>query len=153
MDVKYINPFLEAVTKILGDFGITEVKKGKIILKDTMRVDMDITSIVGIVGAIRGNVGYSLSEETAKKIVSAMMMGMPVEELGSIGRSAIAELSNMFTGTASAIISNAGDVLDITPPSIIFGKEIYFIISSIQTVSILMETPIGNIEVNIGLEV
>jgi chemotaxis protein CheX len=78
---------------------------------------------------------------------------MPVDELGSIGRSAIAELSNMITGTASALLSNFCDVVDITPPSIIFGKEIYFIISSVQTISVLMETIYGNIEVNIGLEI
>lgn len=153
MDIKYINPFLEAVVKILGDFCISDVKKGKIDVKDNMRVDMDITSIVGIIGGIRGNIAYSLSEDTAKSIVSAMMMGMPVDELGSIGRSAIAELSNMITGTASMILADAGNVIDITPPSIIFGKEIYFIISSVQTISVLMETPLGNIEVNIGLEI
>ena len=153
MDIKYINPFLEAVVKILGEFGIQDIKKGKIVVKDSMRVDLDITSIVGIIGGIRGNIAYSLSENTAKNIVSAMMMGMPVDELGSMGRSAISELSNMITGTASTLLSTTGEIIDITPPSIIFGKEIYFIISSVQTISVLMETSVGEIEVNIGLEI
>lgn len=153
MDVKYINPFLEAVAKILSSFGIQDVKRGKIILKDNMRVDLDITSVVGLIGGVRGNVAYSLSEETAKSIVSAMMMGMPVEELGALGRSAIAELSNMITGTATSILSQDGALVDITPPSIIFGKEIYFLISSVQTISVDMVTVFGQIQVNIGLEV
>jgi chemotaxis protein CheX len=153
MDVKYVNPFLEALTRILSSFGIADVKRGSIKLKDNMHVDLDVTSLVGITGQIRGNIAYSLSQATAKKIVSAMMMGMPVEKLDAIGRSAIAELSNMITGTASSILSECGHLTDITPPSIIFGCDIYFIISSVQTVSVEMETSVGKIEVNIGLEI
>jgi len=43
--------------------------------------------------------------------------------------------------------------LTITPPSIIFGKDVYFIISSVETLKIDMETSLGKVEVNIGLEI
>ena len=58
-----------------------------------MYVDTDITAVVGMVGQVRGNIAYSMAEDTAKKIVSAMMMGMPVEELDEMGRSALGEFS------------------------------------------------------------
>lgn len=153
MDVKYINPFLVSVKKILESYNITDVKRGNIKKKENMHVDMDITSVVGLIGGVRGNVAYSLSQQTAIQIVSAMMMGMPVTEFDAIGRSAIGELANMISGTATGILSQEGAIVDITPPSIIFGKDIYFIISSVETITVDMDTPYGRIEINIGLEV
>ncbi|MFZ5985949.1 MAG: chemotaxis protein CheX [Bacillota bacterium] len=153
MEVKYINPFLTAVKNILESYSIEGIKRGNISKKDNMNVDLDITAVVGLIGGIRGNVAYSLSQETAKGIVSAMMMGAPVEEMDSLARSAIGELSNMITGTASGILAQDGAMVDITPPSIIFGKEMYFIISSVETISVDMDTPYGKIEINIGLEI
>lgn len=153
MDIRYINPFLEALVNTLQQFGVGEVKRGAVRKKERMIVDMDITSIIGLVGDIRGNIAYSLSQETAKPIVSNMMMGMPVTELDAMARSALGELANMVTGAAGTILSNSGTFVDITPPSIVFGEDIYFIISSVDTLTIDFETPYGKIEVNIGLEI
>jgi chemotaxis protein CheX len=153
MDVKYILPFLESLKSILEQLGVGDIKRGSMQKYDIMHVNTDITAVVGVVGQIRGNIAYSMSEATAKKIVSAMMMGMPVEQLDIMGRSAIGEFSNMVTGNASILLSNNGIGVDITPPSIIFGRDIYFIISSVETLSIDMETSLGKIEVNIGLEI
>lgn len=153
MDVKYINPFLDGLKQVLQNFGIETTQKLSISKKDNMNVDLDITSVIGIIGDLRGNIAYSLSNETAKNIVSGMMMGMPVSEIDSMGRSAIGELSNMITGTASSIFASNSVSIDITPPSIIFGEEIYFVISSVQAITVKVETSAGLIEVNIGLEV
>ncbi len=153
MDVKYILPFLESIKSIMEQFGIADIKRGKLAKRDIMHVSTDITAVIGVVGQLRGNIAYSMSTDTAKRIVSAMMMGMPVDQLDEMGRSAIGEFANMVTGNASILLSSNGLEVDITPPSIIFGRDIFFIISSVETISIDMVTPLGNIEVNIGLEV
>lgn len=152
MDVKYILPFLDGLINILEQFGMTDIKRSGLYKKDYMAVDKDVTAIIGIVGELRGNVAYSMSQDTAKQIVSAMMMGMPVEDMNEIARSAVGELSNMVTGNASTLLSGNDINVDITPPSIVFGSGIYFIISSVDTITIDLETPAGSIEVNIGLE-
>ncbi len=153
MDVKYILPFLESVKSVLEQFGVENIKRGQLAKKDIMHVNQDITAVVGVVGHIRGNIAYSMSEDTARRIVSAMMMGMPVEQLDEMGRSAIGEFANMVTGNASILFSNSGLEVDVTPPSIIFGKDMYFIISTVQTIKIDMETSLGKIEIYIGLEI
>ncbi len=153
MDVKYILPFLESVKSVLEQFGVTDIKRGQLAKNDIMHVNQDVTAVVGVVGQIRGNIAYSMSEDTARRIVSTMMMGMPVEQLDEMGRSAIGEFANMVTGNASILFSNTGLEVDVTPPSIIFGKDMYFIISTVQTIKIDMETSLGKIEVNIGLEI
>lgn len=153
MDVKCILPFLESVKSVLEQFGVTDIKRGQLAKNDIMHVNQDVTAVVGVVGQIRGNIAYSMSEDTARRIVSTMMMGMPVEQLDEMGRSAIGEFANMVTGNASILFSNTGLEVDVTPPSIIFGKDMYFIISTVQTIKIDMETSLGKIEVNIGLEI
>ncbi len=153
MDIKYILPFLDGLKNILEQFGMVGIERSGLYKKDYMAVDKDVTAIIGIVGELRGNVAYSMSQDTAKNIVSSMMMGMPVEELDEVARSGIGELSNMVTGNASILLSENDVNVDITPPSIVFGSDIYFIISSVDTITVDLKTPAGEVEVNIGLEI
>lgn len=152
MDIKYILPFLQSLKGILEQFGVRDIKRGEMIKKDIMHVNTDITAVIGVIGEMRGNIAYSMSTDTARGIVSAMMMGANVDQMDEMGRSAIGEFANMVTGNASILLSNSGLEVDITPPSIIFGSDIYFIISSVETLTIDMDTSLGKIEVNIGLE-
>lgn len=152
MDVKCVIPFLEAVKFTLEQFGIGDVKRGGIKKKAALEISTGINSVIGIVGNIRGNVAYSMSENTAKNIVSAMMMGMPVTEIDDIGKSAIGELSNMITGHASVALSDNGYKINITPPLIMVNDCNSSIVSYIETIAVEMETSAGKIEVNIGIE-
>lgn len=152
MDAKYLNAFLESLQRVLTSFGAVSIKKTNVQIKENMSVDMDITSVVGLIGKIRGNVAYSFSLDTAKRIVSSMM-GASIAEMDAMGRSAIAELTNMITASASIMLSGKEMAMDITPPSIIFGKEMLFIISAVPAITIDIETSFGNIQVNIGLEI
>jgi len=152
MDIKYINPFLEATFSVLKQFGMADVKRGRLLKKEKMQVDLDITSVISTVGQVRGNIALSMSESTAKGIVSTMMMGMPVEAIDEIAISAIGEFTNMITGSAAVIFSQNELFVDATPPSVISAQDVFFIISSVETLAIDIETPHGKIEMNIGLE-
>lgn len=152
MDVKYINCFLDSTKAVLQEFGIKDIRPGDVRIKDKMTVDRDLTVIIGIVGELRGNIAYSMCEATAKNIVSNMMGGAYIEKLDEMGRSAIGEISNMIMGKASSLLEKNKIDTNITPPSIIFGKDMYFIISIVNTIEVNMETSIGKIQVNIGLE-
>ena len=150
MDANHVNPFLRAVELVLGQLGISDIKKGEIKVKDEMYVERDITAFLGIVGEIKGNVSYSFDFQTAMKIVS-YMVGIPVTELREFERSALAELANMITGNAVGGLKGYRD-LDITPPSVIMGHDIFFVIGTVPTLMISIETSVGVIEVNFGLE-
>ena len=150
MDANHVNPFLKAVELVFGQLGICGIRKGEIKIKDEMYVERDITAFLGIVGEIKGNVSYSFDFQTAMKIVSHMV-GMPVTELREFERSALAELANMITGNAVGGLKGFKD-LDITPPSVIMGNDIFFVIGTVPTLMISIETSVGVIEVNFGLE-
>ena len=42
--------------------------------------------------------------------------------------------------------------LDITPPSVIMGHDIFFVMGTVPTLMISIESSVGVIEVNFGLE-
>jgi len=58
MNAKFINPFLVAVDSILKQFGVADIRRGAVAVKDEMVIEQDVTTFVGIVGDLRGNVAY-----------------------------------------------------------------------------------------------
>jgi chemotaxis protein CheX len=152
MDIKYVNPFIQGLFSVLGQFGVTDVVKSKLSKKETLSVTHDITSISGLTGDIGGNIAYCFPEETAKNIVSKMMMGMPVEQLDQMGRSALSEFCNMITGNAIAKFGSDNSPVKATPPSVVIGKDVFMVISNVDTLAIEFSSSIGTIELNIGLE-
>ena len=107
-------------------------------IHDAIAVELSLT------GDIVGNVLIRFNEENAKKVASAMMMGMPIEELDDMALSALAELGNMIMGGASIELSNVGLNTDITTPTILKGDvDIY------DTISI----PISNDDIRIVIDV
>ena len=122
MDVKHINPFLDAFTSIMPQLGLTDVKKNGIMIKERFIKSPGVMIIVGLIGDIKGNVIYATTIDNAKKIASIMMMGMPVDELGELAQSAISELTNMLTANAAINFSNEGINIDISTPTLMHGK-------------------------------
>ncbi|BDU50048.1 chemotaxis protein CheX [Haliovirga abyssi] len=152
MRVEYINPFVAATFEILKTVANVTPKKGKVILKNEPVPSYGVSVLVGVVGEVKGQIAYSLSEEAAMKIASAMMMGMPVEEFDEMAKSAISELANMITGNASTQISAQGLVVDISPPTLVTGSNVHISTGNMQTIVIPVETELGIFEINIALE-
>ncbi len=152
MSTQYMDPFIVAVEKVLSKYGVVDIKTGPLQKKEKMYIESDITAIIGLVGNIRGNVAFSLSTDTSKKILSVMLDGELVPEMDAMARSAIGELANMITGTALTLLSKTGAITDITPPSVIFGKDVFLILSSIPAIEAIISTQLGDVMVNIAFE-
>ncbi len=151
MDVKYINPFLEAFTVVMPMLGLTDIKKNGISLKGRNIESNGVMIIVGIIGDIKGNVIYSTSIENAKKIASTMMMGMPVDELNELAQSAISELTNMLTANAATNYSTMNVNINISTPTLMYGE---FSANSSADKVLCVEMLINGMsfEVNVALE-
>ncbi len=152
MKVEYINPFIKSAFEILQQVASLNPKKGKLVMKNKPVASYGVSVLVGVVGEVKGQVAYSLSEETAMKLASRMMMGMPVEEFDEMAKSAISELANMITGNASTSLSAGGLDVDIAPPTLVTGSDVSMTTSNIQTIVIPLETEIGIFEINMALE-
>lgn len=152
MNVRHINPFLLAIENVLAQFGVTEVNRGTVYVKEEMVIEEDVSAFVGIVGDIRGNIAFTFTEKTAKNLASTLMMGMPVNQLDEMSRSAISEAANIFAGNAGGLLEQDNVKIDITPPSVVVGENVFMVLSSVQTLIVTMATPLGDIKVNISLE-
>jgi chemotaxis protein CheX len=152
MNTQYMDPFVIALETVLTKYGVADIQTGQLQKKENMYIESDVTAIIGLVGNIRGNVAFSLSVDTSKKILTVMMDGEPVPEMGDMARSTIGELANMITGTALTLLSKTGTTTDITPPSVIFGKDVFFILSSVPAIEAIIKTQLGDVTVNIAFE-
>jgi len=153
MDVKMYTPFIEAFFQVLPSLGFKDVKRGGLELKDKLIATMNVIALVGLSNEVRGNVAYSMTEVTAQKIASIMMMGMPVEQFDDMAQSAVAEMANMLAASATFGLEYSGFAVSISPPTLITGRNINAMVSQVKTLAVEMTTEAGSIEVNIGLEI
>lgn len=152
MDVKYANPFIESFTTIMPQLGYNHIQNGDLTQKGQELINSGVNIIVGIVGEIKGNVVYSIDLENAKNIASTMMMGMPVDELDEMSKSALSELANMLTAGAATAFYDMGIKVDISTPTLLEGKNVSIKMSSDQVLSVRLLADETAVEINIAIE-
>ncbi len=152
MDVRHVNPFIESFTTVMPQLGFGNIQRGNLSVKGQELTYSGVIIIVGIVGAIKGNVVYCIDMEAAKKIASTMMMGMPVDTLDEMSRSALSELTNMLTANAATSFFNAGITMDISTPTLLYGENISVKMSSNQVLCIQLLADEYPVEINIAFE-
>lgn len=152
MNIEYVNPFIEASQAVLKQVSNIDAKLGKVFLRSSPYKGESILIIVGITGKIRGQAIFTMTKEVAFKIASAMMFGMPVDELNDISKSALSELTNMILGNTATILYNKGIGIEITPPSLLLGENLQISPSKMKTICIplyLSETEILEIDISV----
>ena len=122
MDVKLVNPFLEATVNVLKTMAFTEVTAGKPFLKDGKEAHGDITGIISFSGDATGSLSITFTEECIVKIVSSMF-GEQVEGINEEVRDAVGELTNMISGDARRKLQQHGYAIRAAIPSVVSGKN------------------------------
>jgi chemotaxis protein CheX len=148
----YINPFLKAASYVFEQFHLPcQIENPSI--KGSPFSGLDVLTVVGITGDIRGQMYLGGSMSSILNIVSAMMGGAPVSSLGSLEQSAISELANMICGNAMSFFSQEDISLDITPPTLIMGKQIEISAVKMRVLSIPIILNLNDhLEMNIVFE-
>ena len=151
MDVKHINPFIQAFFNIMPQVGFSDIKKQGITVENNIKSKGIIINL-GIVGDVKGNVAYIMDMESGKKIASKMMMGFPVNELDDMAQSAISELTNMLTANASINLSNIGVNINISTPTLMYGENIQIKMNTEKVLNVKLTADDIPIDVNIALQ-
>jgi len=121
MKNKFAEPFVNSFLSVMPQLGFEDVHTGSIKEMGKTIESPGVIVILGVVGELRGNVIYGMNEESAKKVASTMMMGMEVTEFDAMAQSAVSELSNMLTATASTEFTGLGIKTDISTPTLMYG--------------------------------
>ena len=120
--VEHINPFLASAAMILDQVCQVKISAGKISLDNAFIDGEPMFIMLGVTGEITGQVCMVFGIDVAKEIASRMMMGMPVNEIDDMAKSALSELGNMIMGNAATILSGDNILIDITPPTLGTGS-------------------------------
>jgi chemotaxis protein CheX len=123
MDVRIINPFLEAAINVIKTMADIAPKPGRPFLKKNEYAQGDVSAIIAVSGAAYGTMSLSFSESCIKVIVSKLLR-MDVTELSDEDiKDAVGELTNMICGDARRILGEEGISLQAGIPTIVTGKK------------------------------
>lgn len=124
MDVKLINPFLQAFAEILPQIGFNTVEKaGLSLVNDTLEYNGVLINI-SFVGPLKGVILTTMPVDNAKQFAKKMTMGMEFAEFDAIAQSAVSEMTNMVCANACTQFSEIGmEGLDISPPTVLVSEK------------------------------
>jgi chemotaxis protein CheX len=152
LNVEYINPFISVSVNLMKMVCNETASRGKVFIKNSTFASDNVVIIIGVAGEIKGQVFFSMNNITACNIASTMMFGTEVKELDDMAKSAIAELGNMIMGNVSTEFFNNGIKIDITPPTVLVGKDMALSTRGLKTICIpLLLEKLGKIEIDVAL--
>jgi chemotaxis protein CheX len=122
MDVKLINPFINATLHVLETMAFMTVKPGKPYLKRDNVAKGDVTGVIGLTGVANGTISVTFQERCILSIVSNML-GEKMVQLNEDIADAVGELTNMVSGQARRELEEIGRVFRAAIPSVIMGKS------------------------------
>lgn len=149
-NVKFMNPFVDAASEVLAAEVQTTIERGTLGLQKSALTTNDITVLLSLVGQIEGVVLYEMSTKTGLALVSRMM-GQEFPEFDNLAQSGVAELGNVITGQATIKLSREGYNVDISPPTLIQGKNIQISTLDFPRIVVPLKTELGDILVHLAL--
>lgn len=144
-----VTPFVQAGSEVLDQLAGVTAEQGEVVARTPLFATQAVSIILGVSGALKGQVIYGMSEATAAKLTS-IMMGTPEAPFDGLTASAMGELGNIISGGAMALLFQAGYQCDLTQPTIVNGTGVD-IATKTPAVVAPLETPYGRIDVNIAL--
>jgi len=124
LNVNYLNPFIEASMNVVKDIAGINSELKKVCLRGNTFSGQDVIIIIGVTGALVGQVILTLAHESMDTLVKEMFAGNSDNLDNDLKKSAMAELANMIVGNATSLFYKKGMKVLITTPTILTGKEI-----------------------------
>jgi chemotaxis protein CheX len=150
MNVKFLNPFIEAAYETLLADAKTKIRRGELTLKNEPFVTNDVTVILSMIGKVEGLVFYSMDERTALSLASSML-GDELSEFNELAQSGIAEMGNVITGMASGKIADAGYESNISPPALLLGKGSRISTMDFARIIVPLDCELGRISIHLAI--
>jgi chemotaxis protein CheX len=144
-----INPFLEAAYEIFASVVETEVNKSAACASISSMTSQEVNVLINIVGSTNGQIIYGMPLSTAKHIASKMI-GQPVKTLNAMAQSAIGELGNMITGSATTKIEERYPDVELRPPIIVIGEKMLISTEDTKRINVSLTSDLGIVEVGIA---
>ncbi len=122
LDVKLINPFIEATMEVFRTASGMEIIRKDLFLKKNYRMFGDVSGVMGLNGEASGTVVISMSSKLACDLVGRMLGEEPEPTVSETVRDGVGEVVNMIAGRAKAVLAGSEYHFQISLPAVIAGN-------------------------------
>ncbi len=123
MGVKYINPFINALTHTMVTMLGKAPERQMLAIKTSNVAYGDISAIIGFAGeVVQGSIALSFPEKMAL-FIYRQMIGEVVTRINKDIEDIVGELANIVAGGAKTELENAKLIIHNSIPSVIVGKN------------------------------
>lgn len=150
MNVKFLNPFVDAAFEVIEVETGYKIARGELGLEKDAYVTDDITVIISLVGQVEGNVFYSMPSGTALALASRIL-GEDLPQFDALAQSGIAELANVITGRASIKLAESGFQSTMSPPTMLQGKGARISTLDYARLLVPLSGDCGNLAIHLAL--
>lgn len=150
MRIEFISPFVEAALSVLGTILESPASKGEMTLETGLARRECFSVSFGLTGDIEGTVLFDTKEETAIEIAGAMN-GCRFESMEPLVLDSMAELVNMIIGNSVALLNEKGFNFNLTPPSILWGRDMKMLPINLETLKVPLHSVKGDMTISISM--
>ncbi|MBU1078554.1 MAG: chemotaxis protein CheX [Spirochaetes bacterium] len=152
MDKDQIIPFVNASSEILTELLKEKPIPGQVNVVDRINKTQGLLIIIGITGGLSGRIIIDITFEQVYQLTNAILREEVAHDNLELIESAIGELGNMITGRAVSDLNEMGYNLNITPPTIVKGKEVEIMELKQKMLVVPLKTNIGDILLNLSVQ-
>lgn len=113
---------VDVTREIFETMVMVEVTPGEALAEHVSRFQFSLSAMVGFAGFKQGNLAIHLPEAVAKGLTGDFL-GVEVDEINEDVQDAMGELANMLAGSLKPFISENGEKVDLSLPSVVYGEE------------------------------
>ena len=150
MKAAYANVFIKSAMTVFRREIKVNMSRQSLSRKSAPVPSLPMSIVIGVTGAIRGQVVYSMDTNFAYSVAKAMIPNRLPTELRKLTSSAVSELANMITGQASIAMAGEDKLIHLTPPAVFTGTGMTVDFLSIPTICLSLISEIGSMEINIA---
>jgi chemotaxis protein CheX len=151
MRIEFINPFVEAALSVLNAVLQEPSSRGEMTLERGLAQRESFSVSFGLTGDIEGMVLFDTDEQTALEIAGAMN-GRRFEEMDPLVLDSMAELMNMIIGSSVSLLNESGFRFVLTPPSILWGRDMKLFPINLETLKVPLHSPKGVVTISISMK-
>lgn len=150
MKVEFVTPFIKAGIQALESAAGAKSEHGQLAVRSATFTTQQISIVIGVTGAVEGQVVYGFSLVTATKIAAALS-NKPAMAFDEATSNAITEMGNAIGRCAANLLAEAGYECQIAPPNLVRGADIP-ISTAAAALVVPLYTDFGKIEINVALQ-
>jgi chemotaxis protein CheX len=118
---------VEVTKEIFETMIMMDVTPGQPLAEHVSKFSCSLSAMVGFAGLKQGNLTIHTPEKVAIGLTQSFL-GTEIEEINEDVQDAMGELANMIAGSLKPIISNDGKSVELSLPSVVYGKEYTMIV-------------------------